>query len=179
MPSKDEASQATSIQTNEAQSTSAATIRQLEEQLRQVQSQLAEQKTTVDLLQIAKEQAEKIIHTIRESLVILTPDLRVVLANGSFYTNFRVRPQETEGRLIYELGNRQWDIPVLHTLLDKILPDNQLFNDFEMTHDFEQIGRRTMLLNGRRLDHIQFILLAIEDITPRKPKRPCNKLTIR
>lgn len=168
MPSKDEASQATSTQTNEAQSTSAATIRQLEERLHQVQSQLAEQKTTVDLLHVAKEQAEKIIHTIRESLLILTPDLHVMLANDSFYTSFQVRRQETEGRFIYELGNRQWDIPALHTLLDKILPDNQVFNDFEVTHEFEQIGQRTMLLNARRLDHVQFILLAIEDITPRK-----------
>lgn len=168
MPNKDELAQTTSTPMDEAQRTSASTIRRLEEQLSQMQHQFVEQKTAIDLLQVAKEQAEKIIHTLREALVILTPDLRIVLANQSFYTAFRVRPQETEGFLIYEVGNRQWDIPALHTLLELVLPDNQVFNDFEVSHNFEQIGQRTMLLNARRLDHVQFILLAIEDITDRR-----------
>jgi two-component system CheB/CheR fusion protein len=76
---------------------------------------------------------------------------------------FHVNPAETEGRLVYELGNRQWDIPALRTLLEDILPQQQTFDDFEVQHDFE-----VMLLNARRLDHLNLILLAIEDITERK-----------
>jgi PAS domain S-box-containing protein len=72
------------------------------------------------------------------------------------------------GRPLYELGNRQWNIPELRRLLEEVLPTDQQFNDFKVEHEFEGIGRRTMLLNGRRLDHVQLILLAVEDITERK-----------
>ena len=89
-------------------------------------------------------------------------------ANPAFYQMFQVRPTETEGQHIYQLGNGQWDLPALHTLLEEILPQNTVFNDYEVTHDFERIGRRTILLNARRLDSVQFILLAMEDITARK-----------
>lgn len=116
----------------------------------------------------AKEYAECIIHTIPDALLVLRPDLRVQTANEAFYTTFQVRPPETEGQLIYQLGNGQWDIPELRLLLEEILPANQVFTGYEVDHTFERIGQRTMLLNGRRLDHLQLILLAITDITERK-----------
>jgi len=134
----------------------------------QLQTMRKTHANTVEALQRAKEYAEQIIATMRESLLVLTPDLRIRSANEAFYGHFQVTPEETEGQLIYRLGNHQWDIPHLHTLLEEILPNNQVFKDFEVTHNFEQIGRRTMLLNACRLDHVQFILLAIEDITERK-----------
>jgi two-component system, chemotaxis family, CheB/CheR fusion protein len=89
-------------------------------------------------------------------------------ANQPFYETFQVTPADTEGRLIYDIGNRQWDIPKLRTLLEEILPKEQSFDDFEMEHDFDSIGRRIMLLNARRLDHLNLILLAIDDITESK-----------
>ncbi|MEZ4866448.1 MAG: CheR family methyltransferase [Caldilineaceae bacterium] len=119
-------------------------------------------------LRNAKEYAESIVHTIPDALLVLTTNLRVQTANDSFYTMFAVSPTETEGRLVYELGNNQWDIPELRTLLEEILPENKVFTGYEVTHSFEGIGRRTMLLNGRQLDHVQLILLAITDITERK-----------
>jgi two-component system, chemotaxis family, CheB/CheR fusion protein len=119
-------------------------------------------------LQQAMEYADKIVQTLREPLLVLTPDLRVRLANDAFYTAFRNTPEQAEGRLIYELGDNQWDIPALRTLLEQVLPQNNVFNDFEIVHEFEQGRQQTLLLNGRRLDHVQFILLAIEDITERK-----------
>ncbi len=112
--------------------------------------------------------AETIIATVRDSLVILEADLRVHKANEMFYKTFQVSPAESEGRLIFELGNGQWEISRLHQLLEDILPRNSFFNDFEVTHDFEHIGRRTMLLNGRRLagdGAPDRILLGIQDIT--------------
>ncbi|MDX1531288.1 MAG: PAS domain-containing protein, partial [Rhodothermales bacterium] len=111
--------------------------------------------------------ASHIVDTIRESLLVLDTDLRVLKANESFYETFQVSPDETEGHLIYELGDGQWDLPELRTLIERILPENEAFNDYEVAHDFEHIGRRTMLLNARRLDNQQRILLAIEDVTDR------------
>jgi two-component sensor histidine kinase/PAS domain-containing protein len=115
-----------------------------------------------------KELAEKILDTIREPLLILHEDLRVQSANQSFYNTFKVDPAETEGRRVYDLGNRQWDIPELRRLLGEVLPDNDFFEEFEVEHEFKTIGRRIMLLNARRVDHLQLILLAIEDITERR-----------
>jgi two-component system CheB/CheR fusion protein len=116
----------------------------------------------------AMEYADKIVQTLREPLLVLKPDLRVRLANEAFYTAFQSTPEQTEGRLIYELGDNQWDIPALRTLLEQVLPQNNVFNDFEIVHEFERGRQQTLLLNGRRLDHVQLILLAIEDITGRK-----------
>ena len=103
--------------------------------------------------------------TAREPFLILNSDLVVVGANASFYKNFQVTKEETENKLVYDLGNGQWNIPELKNLLEKILPDKRVFNDFEVSHDFPNIGLRTMLLNARKLDTTQQILLAIEDIT--------------
>jgi len=120
----------------------------------------------------ARDYAEATLRTAPIPLLVLRADLRVNTANEAFYKNFQVAPEETEGTLIYDLGNRQWNIPKLRELLEDILPKNNLFNDFEITHEFETIGHRTMLLNARRMENetgqpLQ-IVLAIEDITKRK-----------
>ena len=129
-------------------------------------------KQTSQELQQALKFAEGIVATVREPLLVLDASLRIVWANNSFYKLFSVKPQETEGRLIYEIGNNQWDIPKLRELLQEILPRNTSFSDFEVEHDFPQIGRRTMILNARRIhdggSKTHRILLAIEDITERK-----------
>lgn len=113
-----------------------------------------------------------ILDSIREPLVVLDRDLNVVRANHSFYQTFNVNPEQTEGVLIYDLGNRQWDIPQLRELLEEILPQNTIFNDFEVEHQFENIGRKIMHLNARRIyneaNQTQLILLAIEDVTERE-----------
>jgi len=110
--------------------------------------------------------------SIREPLVVLDPDLKVVKANRSFYQTFSVKPDETEGVLIYDLGNRQWNIPKLKDLLENILPQNSSFYDFEVEHNFKSIGKKIMLLNARRIDsgtnQAQLILLAIEDVSERE-----------
>lgn len=115
--------------------------------------------------------AEHIVETVRQPLVILDATTRVKAANRAFYRTFDVSPAETQERLLYELGNGQWNIPKLRELLEELLPTKNPFDDFEVTHDFEHIGRKTMLLNARRVDRDgvpEFILLAIEDITERK-----------
>ena len=98
----------------------------------------------------ARAYAESIVTTVREPLLVLDGDLRVVSANRSFYATFKVGPAETEGRFVYDLGDGQWDIPRLRTLLEEIIPKNGWFDDFEVEHEFEHIGRKSMLLNARR-----------------------------
>ena len=126
------------------------------------------QEARTQALQDAQELAEKVMETIRDPLLILQPDLRVEAANPAFYQLFQVHPADTLGWCIYDLGNGQWAIPALRTLLEDILPSQTVFHDFEVSHTFAQLGPRTMLLNARRVDHLQRILLAIEDITSRK-----------
>lgn len=103
--------------------------------------------------------------TAREPFLILNFDLRVITANASFYKTFQVTKEETEGKLVYELGNGQWDIPELRKLLEDILPKSTVFNEYEVSHEFPSIGKKTMLLNARKFNACQQILLAIEDIT--------------
>lgn len=103
--------------------------------------------------------------TAREPFLILSPDFKVVGANVSFYKNFKTTEKETNNKLIYNLGNKQWDIPELKKLLENILPKKKVFNDFEVSHKFPKIGHRIMLLNARQLDDTKQILLAVEDIT--------------
>jgi signal transduction histidine kinase len=115
--------------------------------------------------------SQNIVDTVRESLLMLDTTLRVRSANRAFYQTFRVSPQETENRLIYELGNGQWDIPALRTLLEDIVPKNSIFSDFELEHTFPVIGRRVMLLNARQLkagNHGELLVLAMEDVTERR-----------
>ncbi len=115
--------------------------------------------------------AQNIVDTVREPLLMLDTTLRVHSANRAFYRTFKVSAGETENRLIYELGNGQWDIPALRTLLEEIVPTNSVFNDFELVHTFPTIGRRVMLLNARKLkagDHGELVVLAMEDVTERR-----------
>ena len=123
-------------------------------------------------LQEARDFAEAIIATLREPLVVLNQDLRVISANRSFYRTFQVSPGSTEGRLIYDLGNRQWDIPGLRELLERIIPENDVLEDYAVEHDFPDIGSRKILLNARRIAAEKtgraLILLAFEDATVRR-----------
>ena len=120
----------------------------------------------------ASEFAESVINTVREPLISLDQDLRVVTVSRSFYEFFKVKPEETVGQLIYDLGNKQWDIPKLRELLETILPQKATFDNYEVEHDFATIGRRIMLLNARQIERgmgkERIILLAIEDITERR-----------
>ncbi len=122
--------------------------------------------------QETREYAESIVDTVREPLVVLDADLRIISANRSFYETFKVKPGETEGQLLYDLGNREWNIPKLRKLLEVILPKDTTFDNFEVEHEFKTIGRRVMHLNARRIyreiDETHLILLAIEDVTERK-----------
>jgi signal transduction histidine kinase len=130
-----------------------------------------ELKRSAERLTQARDYAEAIVETVREPLLVLNLDLRVVTANHSFYETFQVAPTQIEQCLIFELGNGQWDIPKLRSLLAEILDRTVQFQDFEVEHDFEQIGQKTMLLNARKmplLGDTQMILLAIEDITEQK-----------
>lgn len=112
---------------------------------------------------------ENIIDTIRESLLVLDEQMRVMTVNRSFLTMFNVSREETESKLIYDLGNGQWNIPALHKLLETIIPHQTSFDNFEVHHRFETIGEKVMLLNARRLTRANgkspMILLAIDDIT--------------
>ncbi len=115
--------------------------------------------------------AQDIVDTVREPLLILDTTLRVRSANRAFYQTFHVSPEETENRLIYELGNGQWDIPDLRNLLEDVVPKSSVFNDFELVHTFPVIGRRVMLLNARKLQaghHGELLVLAMEDVTERR-----------
>ncbi|RPI38895.1 MAG: SAM-dependent methyltransferase [Methanoregulaceae archaeon] len=119
----------------------------------------------------ARDYAQSIVDTVREPLVILDSRFMVVSASRSFYDTFAVKPSSTEGKNLYELGSGQWDIPRLRELLEKILPRDTSFDNFTVELDFPGIGHRTMVLNARRIPdatgNSQFILLAMEDVTPR------------
>ena len=125
-----------------------------------------------ELVTAARNYAEAIVTTIREPLIIMDKNQRVKTANQSFYQTFMVTKMETEGKLFFELGNRQWDIPELRTLLENILPYREKFADFEIKQRFPQIGERIMLLNARVLKETagdeNLLLLAIEDITEKR-----------
>lgn len=111
---------------------------------------------------------QEITDTIREPFIILDKKLCVVTANTAFYKTFKVIKIETEGKLIYKLGNNQWKSSKLVELLENILPKHKVFNDFEVTHKFPDIGLKTMMLNARQIDSKQLILLAFQDITEQK-----------
>ncbi len=114
-----------------------------------------------------------VVDVVREPVLILDKNLRVMAANESFYREFQVEQKDTESKVVYELGNGQWNIPALRKLLEDILPKNTFFKGFEVTHEFPVIGRKVMILNGRQI-HSQvgnsevfppIILLAMEDVT--------------
>jgi PAS domain S-box-containing protein len=129
-------------------------------------------KSKLKTIDAVSEFAENILNTVREPLLVLDKELRVIKANHSFFDFFKVTSNETIGTLIYDLGNRQWNIPKLKELLETILPEKSTFDDYEVEHDFPTIGRRIMLLNARQIERAfgkeKIILLAIEDITERK-----------
>jgi two-component system CheB/CheR fusion protein len=143
--------------------------REIENGLEKARKELESTKISEDA---AREYAESIINTIREPLIALDQDLRVVSVSRSFYEVFKTKPEETVGQLIYDLGNKQWDIPGLRELLETILPKKATFDNYEVEHDFANIGRRIMLLNARQIQRVlgkeRIILLAIEDITKRR-----------
>lgn len=118
----------------------------------------------------ARDYAEAIINAV-PPLLVLDPDLRVKTANKSFYKHFRVSPCQTQNCLVYKLGNGQWNIPKLRTFLEEILPRHSFFKDLEVTHEFDAIGRRTVLLSGHEVDYPESILLLIDDITERVESR--------
>jgi two-component system, chemotaxis family, CheB/CheR fusion protein len=117
----------------------------------------------------ARNFAQGIVDTVRESLLVLDSDLRVVSANKAFYQNFQLTP--ADNRSVFDLGNGQWNIPRLHDLLENLASKNVAFNDFEIEHEFS-VGSRHLLLNARRIEREttpgKLILLAMEDITERK-----------
>jgi two-component system CheB/CheR fusion protein len=125
-------------------------------------------KRQAEALTQARDYANAIVQTVREALVVLDANLRVVTANNQFYRMFQVSPGDTEQRSIFELGNGQWDIPQLRSLLHDLLPQNLQVEDYEVAHDFETIGPRTMRLNARKMVQPQgddLILLAIEAVS--------------
>ena len=116
--------------------------------------------------------AHAIVNTVREPLVVLDRDLRVIVASRSFYTVFKVTSEVTEGRLFFELEDGAWDIPQLRLLLGNILPEHGTIEDFDVAHDFAGLGRRTMSLNARQVIYEggaePTILLGIEDVTSQR-----------
>ncbi len=150
---------------NEELETSKEEIESANEELQTINQELQQRN---DQLTEAYAFAEDIFSTIREATLVLNSDLRVMSANQAFYTIFRVRPEATEGRLLYELGNRQWDIPQLRNMLDAVVQEDAQFQGFEVAHNFPEIGEKVMYLNARKVvrQHSQeAILVAIEDIT--------------
>ena len=112
--------------------------------------------------------AQAMVDTVREPLVVLDKDLRVVAASRSFYLKFRTNPNDTQRKHFYELGDGEWDIPKLRWLLEKVIPDHGAMDEYEVEHDFPRIGRRVMLLDARIVRYEKAhtnILLGIEDIT--------------
>lgn len=131
-----------------------------------------------------KQYATAIIETMRGCLLVLDSHFRVLLASPGFYKTFEVKREETESRLLWELGSGQWNILQLRELLEKVLPEKQEVVDYEVEHDFPSIGRKTMLLNARQLYPTESgspkILLVIEDITARKvEEEKSHQLTAR
>ena len=137
----------------------------LRQRVTDLEAALTAQQHGEQALREARDYAAQIVETIRDPLLVLTPDFRVQRANPAFYALFQLSPAETEGQFIYQIGQGQWDIPALRALLEEILPQNTVFNDYEVHHDFARLGPRTLLLNARRLDNVPLILLAMEDIT--------------
>jgi two-component system CheB/CheR fusion protein len=140
---------------------------------------ISERKRREKEVEEAKEFAEAIVEAVRFPLVVLTPELRVRSANAAFYDTFQVASEETIGVPLPQLGNRQWDIPELQRLLVRVLPESADFDGFEIEHEFERIGRRTMLLQARPLDGERLILLGMVDITERRRNERERELLMR
>jgi two-component system CheB/CheR fusion protein len=134
---------------------------------------ISQLKKTQALLEQSREFAESIVDAVRQPLIVLDASLRVVSANRRFYHHFGVPADQTEGRLLFDLGHRQWDTPRLRSLLEEVLSKESSFDDYEVTAEFEHLGHRVMRLNARRIlqkdRNASMILLAIEDVTEAIP----------
>lgn len=133
------------------------------------------EKRIVERTQSLKESEDylaSIVQTVRESLIVLDPEFKVLSVNDHFLKTFKVTTEDTEGKLLYDLGNGQWNIPALKELLESILPTNNPVEEFEVEHDFPYIGKKLMVLNAHRIElegqYKDRILIAIEDITDRR-----------
>src|SRR6187397_3733057 len=115
--------------------------------------------------------AQAIVDTVHEPVLVFDKDLRVIAASRSFYSVFKVSPQDTQGRLLYTLGDGQWDIPKLRVLLEKIIPEHGVMEGYQVEHEFPDLGHRTMCLNARQVFYEEgaepTILLGMEDVTER------------
>jgi len=149
-----------------------ASERRLQETNDILQAQIAERKRAEEAFEKVQGYTKDIVETIREPLIVLAHDLKIISANRSFYETFQVVPEETEGTFIFNIGDGQWDIPALRELFEEIIPQNTHFDNFEVEHAFPRIGRKRMLLNARRIyrenNGTERILLAFEDITTQK-----------
>ncbi len=160
---------------NEELETSKEEIQSSNEELATVNDELNSRNLELSLLntslRVARNYAESIVANIRSPLLVLDAEFRVKTASAAFYETFQVSLTATEGRLIYDLGNGQWNIAALRKLLEELLPQNHQIDDYEVRHSFENIGFRTMVLNAQRLvpaaDNEALIVLAIEDVTER------------
>jgi two-component system CheB/CheR fusion protein len=170
---------------NEELETSKEEIQSSNEELATVNDELNNRNLELsrlnNTLQLARDYAVSIVASMRSPLVVLDAALRVRTASAAFYETFHVAAAATEGRLIYDLGNGQWNVPALRTLLEDLLPRDRQIDDYEVRHTFDEIGPRIMLLNAQRLapgaaDHEPLIVLAIEDITERARAEEHNKL---
>lgn len=143
-----------------------------------IQKKLINQDNRITALKKQMVLYKEISETVREPFIILGNDLCVVTANAAFYSTFKVKKKDTEGRQIYDLGNKQWDIPSLRNMLEKILPTHGVLSNYAVTHDFQTLGKKTILLNARQVDHKQLILLAMEDVSAKwKLKLDTEKMT--
>ncbi|HUD03183.1 MAG TPA: PAS domain-containing sensor histidine kinase [Patescibacteria group bacterium] len=139
---------------------------------------IGQQETRISALKVLLNYYQDITETIREPFIILNKELLVVTANDAFYSKFKVLKEDTENQSIYRLGNNQWDTPELRKLLENILPEHRVLNNYEVKNDFPDIGPKVMLLNARQVDSKQLILLAITDVTKqRKFRNDSAKMT--
>jgi PAS domain S-box-containing protein len=156
-----------------------STPEDLHQEIARLRQRIAELEQTQTVLQSSEQSVEQsrdylqnVIDTVREPLLVLDSDLRLISAGRSFFELFQLSPEATLGQFIFDLGNREWDIPSLRQLLEDVLPDNASFEDYEVEHDFESLGTRTLLLNARQVyrptNQSELILLAMEDVTERK-----------
>ncbi|MGD8549531.1 MAG: PAS domain-containing protein [Desulfobacterales bacterium] len=147
------------------------TYEELEQKLKDLEKQVSRIGVLEKTIKETREYAEPIVAIVREPLLVLDADLRVIFANRSFYQVFKINPRETHGQLLYELGNRQWNIPKLRELIEHILFMDTTLDGYEVEHEFEHIGRRIMRLNARRIsgetNKIPLIFLTFEDVTER------------
>ena len=118
--------------------------------------------------ELALHYMKSLVDVARESFLILDAKLKVISGNPIFYQIFRVTPEQTENKFIYELGNGQWNIPELKRLLENILPERKDVKNYEVKHNFQTIGDKTIELNAKQIDSVQLIILAMEDITEKR-----------